>query len=295
MKPIIFHYHIFKNAGTSFNHSLRKAFASAFLEYDPGQDGAAFSPREISDFISAHPEAKAVSSHQACLPVPKVPDRLVLTTMLIRDPIARIRSIYAFEKKQPGSGLGAIRAKELNFKAYVEWRLQATPNMLCNYQTHYCSRTQETFDEIPAEAEFQRACDQLEQLSAPGTVENYAHWLALVNHLMAPEFPGVELAVARRNVTREKPAANPAQLRSELIGELGSELVERLVESNQLDMRLHQFADALLDRKLAQQTPLSKLRELYQNPPLPTSAVNPTPVVAKSPFFSFLGRRIGRG
>src|SRR2546421_347714 len=75
---------------------------------------------------------------------PKIRGYTVISSILIRDPVARIRSIYAFERQQATVSPGAQKAKELDFKGYVEWRLSNSPVMFCNSQVHFCSRTKES-------------------------------------------------------------------------------------------------------------------------------------------------------
>src|SRR5207249_3356148 len=99
------------------------------------------------------PHVRAISSHQAAPPAPTIRGREVFTSILIRDPIARIRSIYEFERGQQISTPGALKAKELDFKGYVDWRLKTSPAMLCNFQVHFCSRTASTRGVVPGEKE----------------------------------------------------------------------------------------------------------------------------------------------
>lgn len=251
--PLLIHYHIFKNAGTSFEWSLKENLGTALHMYDsPGAGGILLSP-DIVSYARSNPEVKAISSHQAVLPVPRIPKRNVISSILIRDPIARIRSIYAFERQQATISPGARKAKELDFKGYVEWRLSDTPVMFCNFQVYFCSRAKESVpDQIATERDLERAIENLDQIDLVGTVERYAQWLALAQSVLSPSFPSLRLVVARRNVTGEDRPNGHVHIFDHLVKELGSDLAERLLECNFLDMRLHQIADALLTRRLAE-------------------------------------------
>ena len=286
MSPVIFHYHIFKNAGTSFNHSLQEAFGPDFLEYDPPTGCEVLSSEEVTDFILRHHQVKAVSSHQACFPIPQPAGRMVHTTLLLRDPIARVRSIYLWERNKNIDTPGAVKAKELDFKEYVHWRLKTTPTMLCNYQVHYCSRTRENAHEnLPGEAEFKLACANLDRVSAVGTVESYQAWLSLVKAVVQTSFPDLNLMVARKNVSEKKVSSDKLNIMSRLVEDLGHDLVAQLLASNQLDMRLHQVAEAILHRKLAEWNIDSTLQTTYEQALRPAVLPEEKKTVK---YFSFL-------
>ena len=150
LPAILIHYHIFKNAGSSFEWALEKAFRAknVLLLDKPSHDGY-ISARDITESVRKKPSIKVISTHQAAPPPPRIRDRKIVTSILIRDPIARIRSIYAFERSQKVDHVGTLKARELDFKGYVEWRLEASPRMFCNFQVHFCCRDQATDLRVP--------------------------------------------------------------------------------------------------------------------------------------------------
>ena len=250
--PILIHYHIFKNAGSSFEWALEHTFGQGYCSLDSSSPHGFVSARDLTEFASRHPEIYAISSHQAAPPAPKIRGREVLTSILIRDPIARIRSIYSFERAQQAPTPGAIKAKELGFKEYVEWRLKTSPAMLCNYQVHFCSRQIKTRGGIPGRKELEMAIANLDSISVVGTVARYDEWLGLAQRILSRTFPNISLSVTRQNTTTGADLSKAAIL-EQLIGDLGESTAEYLLQNNQLDMCLHQIADALLTRRLAEE------------------------------------------
>jgi hypothetical protein len=109
--PLLIHYHIFKNAGTSFEWALQQAFGDRFRQYDSPSPGGVIFARELARLARREPDLVAISSHQAVPPAPRVRGRKILTSILVRDPIARIGSIYAFERGQNAQTSGAIKAR----------------------------------------------------------------------------------------------------------------------------------------------------------------------------------------
>lgn len=260
--PLLIHYHIFKNAGTSFEWALTENFGDKFASFDTSSARGFISRRELSRFVARNPALQAISSHQAALPPPRIRSRQVLTSILIRDPIARIRSIYAFERLQKASSPGAIKAKELSFKEYIEWRLEDTPSVLCNYQVHFCIRTARHLTRPVNQEDLKQAILRLDQISIVGTVSRYDEWLTLAERTLSESFPGVQFPSTRRNATRHESLSYDAIL-GHLVAELGEYTAHYLLEHNQLDMCLYQVADALLSRKLAESNLGASLLRAY--------------------------------
>ncbi len=262
--PLLLHYHIFKNAGVSFEWSLEQNFGDRFGRYDD-VPGSIFSGNEIAEYISHKDELAVLSSHQATMPAPNIPGRDVVTSILIRDPISRIRSIYSFERRQKEPSPGSIKAKKVDLKGYVEWRLATTPSILCNYQVHFCSRTKATRRNfLVDDSHLRKAIANLDGIDIVGTVRRYSDWLALAQVILAEKFPDIALTVTRKNVSDiNRDTINEAAILEELVRDLGQTLADHLLEANQLDMSLHQIADALLTRRLAERDVDVALRNAY--------------------------------
>lgn len=205
-----------------------------------------------------------IVTHQAVPPAPPLRDRRVVTSILIRDPIARIRSIYAFERQQRSNDPGPVKARELDFKSYVEWRLGVSPGMICNYQVHFCCRKRARSDSPIGQVELGEAIMALDGAQIVGTVERYNEWLALAQSVMADCFGSITLLSARASQTSNGSGASEAEIFKRLVQELGSDLVALLVKRNELDMCLHQVADSLLTRRLAERSVTLQLQEAYR-------------------------------
>lgn len=273
INPLLIHYHIFKNAGTSFEWALRQTFGDRFRQYDSAVPGGLISQRELVQLIRREPHLAAISSHQAVPPAPRMLRRKILTSILIRDPIARIGSIYAFERGQKVETPGAIKAKELDFQSYVKWRLATCPAMFCNYQVHFCSGRKLLFGDC-ARQDLEVAIIRLDAIDIVGTVRRYGEWLALAQSVLGEYDDAFYLAPTHLNRSVSKPAETEPEILARLVRDLGSALTEELLERNELDMCLHQVADALLTRRLAERSVAVDLRKAYVagRSPTPTAA-----------------------
>jgi hypothetical protein len=262
--PLLIHYHIFKNAGTSFEWTLQRELGGRFRVLDSTSPRGFVSGRDITQCVRSNPALRAISSHQATLPAPSIPGRDVLTSILVRDPIARIRSIYAFERVQQSSSPGAIKAKELDFKGYVEWRLETSEGVFSNFQVHFCSKSR--MNALAAdERDLEIAIANLDRVDIIGTVERYEEWLALAQSVLASPFPSISLTASRQNASSAQINISKADILHDLVADLGEPLAHELLQRNQLDMCLYQVADALLSRKLAEQRVYVSLQHAYES------------------------------
>lgn len=263
--PLLLHYHIFKNAGTSFEWALQQAFGKELRLYDTPRPDGFISQQDIVRYVEENPAVRAIASHQAAPPAPKIRDRQVLTSILIRDPMARVRSIYAFERLQhPSASPGPVKAKELDFKGYVEWRMAVTPRMFCNFQVHYCCRDGTKWDPPLSRQDLHRAIAALDDIDIVGTVERYEEWLALAQSVLAEQFGAISLRSVRHNQSAGGKVQSEVEIIDRLGQDLGMGLAAELLDQNELDMCLHQVADSLLTRRLAERSIVVKLREAYR-------------------------------
>ncbi|WP_026793724.1 MULTISPECIES: sulfotransferase family 2 domain-containing protein [Planktothrix] len=255
-RTILVHHHIFKNAGTSFNHALQHYFGSSFLEYDL-PNSQVVTPQDLDLFILTHPQALAISSHHASLPTPQGENYQTISSILLRKPLARIRSIYQFEQQQNAQTEGAIKAKELDFKDYVLWRLEFTPVMFCNYQTYYCSRTQNS-DQMPMEDSLQLAIENLKNCFIVGTVERYSDTLKVAQFKLSSFYPDIDLKYSYLNRSTEMPLSDK-EIKANLSQDLGDEIVEKIDEMNKFDQKLYKISENILEQNLTNDKFLKKM------------------------------------
>ncbi|MCC0175432.1 tetratricopeptide repeat protein [Waterburya agarophytonicola K14] len=261
-KTVLIHHHIFKNAGTSFNYALKQHFGEQFFEYDL-PDSQVVDSNDLAGFIASHPQAAAISSHHACFPTPQAEDYQTISSIILRKPLARIKSIYSFERKQNAQTQGAIKAKELDFKDYVQWRIKATPAVLCNYQTHYCSRDKKNAAVKLNQETLKKAVNNLKKCTVVGTVENFEDTLKIARLKLNQFFPDIDLKYSRLN-TAEKPSI-PQDERQNLIDVLGDAIVSELEENNQLDEHLYRVASQIMRDNLLSLKSLQKDASDYLN------------------------------
>ncbi|NKX45444.1 sulfotransferase family 2 domain-containing protein [Roseicyclus persicicus] len=221
-RTIILHYHLFKNAGTSVDAILKRNFGDRWVTREfPVRGGN--NTALVEDWIRETPEAVAYSSHTMVGPLPRVEGVRVISFLLLRDPIERIRSAYRFERTQAADTWGARLAKELDFEGYVRARLDRPGDRQCrNFQTHRLASM------VPgAGTELERAQAAIRQLSVVGLVSDLGAAMADLARLYSGESRGFGATDVRANQSRG--------LGSEIIS---PEFAELLRDANCLDMSL---------------------------------------------------------
>jgi hypothetical protein len=82
-------------------------------------------------------------------------------------------------------------------------------------------------------------------------VARYDDWIALAQKTLSRPFPNLVLESTRRNVTAAR--STECSVLDQLIDDLGESTTNYLIEHNQLDMCLHQIADSILTRRMAEE------------------------------------------
>ena len=229
MRTIVFHYHMFKNAGTSVDELLQGSFGDGFSTREFGRvfDGGS---DDLRVWIEETPECRAYSSHTAFAPIPPIADVDVVTVAMLRDPLDRIRSAYGFARKQPSDAPGPRLAKTHDIEDWVRIRLTWDDDRQCrNFQTACLARL------APGpEPELERAKRALDEISAWGVVDDFERFVDRLTRRLATPYPDFRAAPVWANR-----ASGPA-------APLSDALVALLEAENADDLALLDHARGLL-------------------------------------------------
>lgn len=240
MRKVIFHYHLFKNAGTSLDALLKERFGDDWVTRE-FPNGPAQNRKQVSDWVAEKTTADCFSSHTAQLPPPSVPGVTVLPVIFVRHPLDRIASAYSFERQQGDAGFGSTLARNTSLAGYVETRLSIPNDFQCrDFHTRRLAMMFPEDEGTPVE----RALRALKELPFVGSVENFAASLArLEDWLSAEGFDGLDLQPVERNVSKGRAAALEERL-ERLAGEIGADLMARLSEENAGDLQVFESVAA---------------------------------------------------
>jgi hypothetical protein len=249
MRYIITHGHIFKNAGTTFDYALEKAFGKDFCDHRDDVDMRRGGEAYLKQFILDNPNLKAISSHHLCNPLPKSDEFTCIPVYFVRNPIERIISVYNFERKQKKGSLGAEMASKLSLNDYIRWRMTPdAPKVIFDYQTAYIGRTRNLRpNERVSSTMLQRAINMINDSSIyVGTVERFDESFQYITSQLKTFFPEVEFQYKRKNVTNSSSLDDKYSRALKDMTPVLSEVIGR----NAYDMALYEAADQKLDELL---------------------------------------------
>ena len=192
MRLVLLHYHFLKNAGMTVFAFLMRSFGDGCAEMDtPDRDGhVAYA--DLLAVLERKPEVRAVTSHQIRYPVPAVPGYIFFDLCFLRDPIDRLRSMYYYfrAKPQPGDPVSdfacasGMETSSRRLSDRMPWYIaDAQVNLIANGIAN----------DIPTEAELERAAGEILSTSFLGVVDMYAESLIAGQYFLNPVFPGTRL------------------------------------------------------------------------------------------------------
>ncbi len=257
-RPVIVHCHLFKNAGSTLDWSLKRQFGAGFIDHrddDSMRRGASF----LGPYIEGHTRLSALSSHEVRLPLPVSEAFQVLPIIALRHPIDRARSVYDFERRQEADTPGAIHAKQLSFADYIRWRMQ--PDVRPVIRNFHCCFCISNFDTMIGEQEYFDSVALLSRTPLLVIVERYDESMILLEHNLEQYFPDIDLSYVRQNETPGREGSLEQRVAA-VFDELGAELTVEFREKNHWDMKLYEDAQAILNERLGS---LGRIDSLLEN------------------------------
>lgn len=237
MRKVIFHFHLFKNAGTSLDAILKGNFPGQWVTREFASQPI-LNRTAVHKWIEETPEAVCFSSHTAILPPPVIEHTKVLPVIFYRHPIDRIVSAYTFERQQQTDGFGAILARNTTLAGYIEVRLALSNDRQC--RNFHVSRLAQMVGAEHGD-EFSRAKKAIASLAFIGVVEKFAQSLEQLQRWLVKEgFKNLDFKPVERNVLRASDKPREAKM-AEVREELGEVIYQKLIEANREDLELYDF------------------------------------------------------
>ena len=236
MRNVIFHFHLFKNAGTSLDETLKKNFPGN--EWVTKEFPANFEANKklVRDWIVDNPQAKCFSSHTAFLQIPEIEGVNVIPVIFMRHPIDRIVSAYSFESKQGGDTFGAVLARNTTLSGYIETRLSIKGERQCrNFHTANFSKLYSGKD-----SDLNKSKKAVDELIFVGDVGNFNESISDLECILNDKgFIGISLEAVEKNVSRKSKTIEDKM--NEIQLEIGDDLFNKLVEVNSDDLDLYSY------------------------------------------------------
>jgi len=251
-RDVLVHMHIFKNAGSSVDDSLKRHFGEGWTMFDPVTPAVCYGNDDVLDLVRKNPHLRAVSSHQLRFPMTGSADIRFHPVIFLRHPIDRIESIYEWERlearQRTSSLLHTKMAAKLSFKEYAEWCIstQMTAGPVANYQTRVCSSRHcghqfADWSIAPNLQNLREALKFLARLPVVGVVEEFARSIDLMSAAYGPLCEGLHLEEVRLNVSRGQKVSLQERLAA-IREKLTDGVYRRMLLANALDLELYEAA-----------------------------------------------------
>lgn len=235
MRKIIFHYHLFKNAGTSLDVLLKKNFPNSWVSKE--FTGTASTRREaVISWILRETDVVSFSSHTAAPLQAEIEDIEVFPISFVRHPIDRIASAYTFERKQGYDTFGPTLARNTSLGGYIDIQLSLGYDSQCrNFLLQHFSSFSDAIDQDRET----RAVKVVDTLPFIGLVEEYTESIEKLAMWLKPHFPEFQPIVFEANVTREISVPLEERL-SQIRQEIGPDLYQKVIDANKADFILYE-------------------------------------------------------
>ncbi|MFL1406148.1 sulfotransferase family 2 domain-containing protein [Marinobacter sp. M1N3S26] len=247
MRYVITHGHIFKNAGTTFDYALEKAFGKDFCDHRDDKEMRQGGAEYLKQFILDNPNLKAISSHHLCNPLPESDEFTCIPVYFLRNPIERVLSVYNFERKQKRGSKGAEMASKLSLDDYIRWRMTPeAPKVIFDYQTAYLGKKGQLKPQDTVSFEmFQRASHRILSGDAlVGVVERFDESFDFINKKLEEYFPDAAFSYKKKNVNS---SLSTKEKYRKAINELSHSLPD-IISGNTWDLALYKIANEQLDK-----------------------------------------------
>lgn len=249
-RPVLIHYHIFKNAGSSVDAGLKASFGDAWVEFKGVHAHDIQSSGELARFLRANPAISAVSSHLARPPLPWSGS---LPMVFLRHPLLRARSVYEFTRldaTQPFSQTAAAN----DFAGYIRWALRHERGsvVIRNYQVVHLSeaswRSEDILDTEATQDDLKQACALIGEWGVAGIVESFELSMRVFQSLYGPALPQINFENVHVNATVSAPGIPTHEQLEQCRRMLGSALYDDFMAANEMDAALHAHSERILDR-----------------------------------------------
>lgn len=248
MRYVIVHYHFFKNAGSTIENILDRNFGEHWTRFEgPGRDSI-LSNAALIDFLQQHPDLLAVSSHGLRYPKPVLEDCVLFDLCFLRDPIARLYSVYHFFRfKPPTDDPLSILAKEVGMREFVSHLVENCPHFVNNVQVNMLANGC-TYTRAPGERDLARSIERMLEMSIVGVVDLFNASMIAAKYFLNPVFPKLDCTYVPSNNSADFTTTLEQRLRY-MRECCGRALYKQVTALNELDIELVRQARAEVLRR----------------------------------------------
>jgi len=249
-RPIILHFHIFKNAGTTIEWILEKNFPKHAVRIDPENPKRILTIQTVIDYLKKNKGIHAVSSHQIRFPIPQTAEFLFLPIIFIRNPIDRAISVYKFNRRRKDVITPGIKmAKELNLPDYINWNLNHKQNAtMKNYQVLFLSH-QTNIHQPLDDNDYSIATSNLTNSIVLGLVDRFDESMVVAEESLRNYFENVDFSYIQQETSPHQEQNLDERLKK-IQSEIDGNTWNALLEQNEFDLKLYSDINTEFDQRI---------------------------------------------
>ena len=248
MRPVLLHYHILKNAGSSIIEILARSFWERFSAYDLPDSNAEIKQEDLLLFLERNPRVQAVSSHQIFYPVPRAAGLLFFDICFLRDPLDRIRSTYDYFRIKPveGDAMSDLSTRH-TLDEFTRRLVEEMPWTVNNVQVNLLANGL-VHDQPRGARDLDVATARMLETCFLGVVDCFDESLVAGQYGLRSMFPALNCVRTRVNESA-KPDSGLAERIEEFKGSIDAGVYAELVRLNDMDFELLRRARAEVSRR----------------------------------------------
>ncbi|MGY6215129.1 sulfotransferase family 2 domain-containing protein [Methylolobus aquaticus] len=250
-RPLLVHFHIFKNAGSTIEDILRRNFEDLHLAYDLADPTGQIGNDDVLRFIDREQQMAALSSHQISYPIFCGRELEIYSLFFLRHPIDRIASSLRYLFQRMAHEDPPRYAEYSSLQDYMKRSIDA--GVCDNFQVYLLSRSTIMKAGLPDaswEARRDIAIENIVTSRFFGLVERFEESLLLMRRYLEPVFPDFRYDYERQNTSNEQSSLS---LRiAEFEESIGCDRMRRLTVENEFDLAVYEFAWKEFQRRLVE-------------------------------------------
>ena len=258
-RNVLLHYHIFKNAGTTFERVLDENYGDGHISFDGPFSFSVINQDQLCTIIQRHPSAIACSSHQIYLPPPSATQFRPIPVVFIRHPLLRIRSLFLFGKRAMEQELDTLtRADPLaGLEEWINKKLSENLLQISNLQTSilaHCYNLPSKLEGVEgrAQLDLQLAINHLSVVPCLGRVEHFDTDVSSFTETLARyDIPFVYTKRKAENVSSPDHENTVEEQLRAMEQSLSPQTWEKLNWLNHQDLALYEIAHEMVEKRLA--------------------------------------------
>src|SRR5579864_1030609 len=170
IRHVLLHYHIFKNAGSTLDAILERNFGPSLAFLHTRDPNSVLTVSDVLSFLESHKSIRAISSHHLRPPEPGNDAFVFVGVLILRNPIDRLGSMYAYYRASDNDDPLARVAKQAGMTAFLQRLVNEYPNIANNSQVVYLASSGR-YTRPPRQADLDKAVDMLNRQSLVMTTE----------------------------------------------------------------------------------------------------------------------------